>query len=211
MAVIGVTSGAFDGNIANAMRNMGFNTMFVDELSDVSDVDGLILSGGEDVHPARYGEKMSNLIFGANLQRDELEFSAVATAFNSGIPVMGICRGHQVIGVYHGFKLIQDISYNHMKLGGFGWRDQTHPIYGLEEYGKGVNSLHHQAVPNDSPEDKGVEVLALADDDKTGDRRIIEAMRSPRFVSCQWHPELDWSGVPVSKMIFSMFADMVRA
>ena len=215
MAVIGVTTGAFDADIVQGIRRVGgFGTKWINDLDDMHGIDGLVLPGGGDVHPERYGEPMSNLIYGASRDRDELEFGAVRIANNLGIPIFGICRGHQVLGASAGIKLIPNISYNHTQLGGRDWRHSAHPIYGpMQEFSPGVNSLHHQAVPNQAEllAELGIEILAVSDNAEVGDRVIVEAMRGPNFISCQWHPELDWNTWPASRQMFLYFKEMVES
>ena len=54
-----------------------------------------------------------------------------------------------------------------------------------------------------------IEVLAFADNAEKGDGEIVEAMRGESFVSCQWHPELDWGSVGISRQMFLFFKEMV--
>lgn len=215
MALIGVTDGAFVPEIRNALKFVGgYETRMIHDIDDMQGISGIVLSGGGDVDPNRYGEGFSAMIWGMDKYRDDLEFSLLDRCQANGIPYMGICRGHQVVGVHAGMKLIPDISWNHTNnLGAHGLDNSPHHhITGkLASIGSVVNSLHHQAVPNDSDRlsECGIEVLALSDNQNMGDNRIVEAMRGDGFMSVQWHPELDWNYVGISNHVFEMFAGLV--
>ena len=82
-----------------------------DTLSEiVSRCDGLLFSGGADLDPSRYGEKKSDMCGEVQRNRDELEFRAFEVAFESKTPILGICRGAQLINAALGGKLWQDIQ-----------------------------------------------------------------------------------------------------
>src|SRR5260370_16447853 len=73
-------------------------------------LDGLLLPGGIDVHPSRYGEEVHPLTEEADLERDEFEIALVSWAFQEDMPVLGVCRGMQLINVVLGGSLYQDID-----------------------------------------------------------------------------------------------------
>ncbi len=78
-----------------------------------ADVDGLCLAGGPDIAPARYGESdPTHLAKEPDLERDELEFGAIDVAMRRDIPVLGICRGFQLINVALGGRLVLDVTHH---------------------------------------------------------------------------------------------------
>ena len=79
----------------------------------VSGVDLLVLCGGEDVDPARYGESRKSYCKASNLKRDAFEWALLDVATALKKPVFGICRGQQMINVYHGGTLYQDLAREH--------------------------------------------------------------------------------------------------
>jgi len=163
----------------------------------VSTVDGLILSGGGDVHPALYGISGAiDQVEEVNELRDHFEFKVIEKALEKEIPILGICRGMQVMNVYLGGTLIVDLPMagfqNHSPANGEDVRHSlvadAHSllasIAGPNPHS--VNSIHHQAV--DRP-GKGLKVTAKANDG------VIEAMEwilkdgMPFLLLVQWHPE----------------------
>lgn len=156
-------------------------------------LDALVIAGGEDVDPARYGAEPAPETGPCSAQRDDLEIAAVHLADESGIPVLGICRGHQVINVAFGGTLVQhlagELGATHLPLTAARTAlahrvelDETSTlasVYGIE---LGVNSFHHQAVgePGD-----GVRVVGRAAD---GTVEAIEH-ENGRILGVQWHPE----------------------
>ena len=71
--------------------------------------DGLILCGGRDLHPSCYGEEIDGSV-NMDIDRDEAEFALMQAYMDAGKPILGICRGHQLINVYFGGSLHQDIA-----------------------------------------------------------------------------------------------------
>ena len=146
--------------------------------------DALLLPGGGDIHPRFYGQSMhgSNDV---NEDRDEYELTLYRRFFHAGKPILGICRGAQLINVALGGTLRQHID-NHSQVNGV---DRIHfvrtddmllrSLYGSRF---AVNSAHHQAV--DRP-GAGLHVIARAEDG------VIEALRHETrpILAVQWHPE----------------------
>ena len=160
-------------------------------------IDGLVLTGGGDVDPARYGEEPVESIRGVDFDRDEFELELVRSARSRRLPLLAICRGLQVLNVALGGTLIQDIatetgSLDHDRIGHLVYAG--HQTVTLEpscalasvvgETTLLVNSIHHQAVKDLAP---GLEAVGWAGDG------IIEAVAHedgtwPLF-AVQWHPE----------------------
>ena len=163
-------------------------------ISQMLQCDGLLLSGGEDVDPAYYGQPVSEKCGQIVRARDEAEMKMLEAFLTTGRPILGICRGVQLMNVYFGGTLHQDIK----EISGCNHDDWKRRSTGNHRVtlcsgsklsgiiGKKtltVNSLHHQAV------DKVAPVLTAAAVAEDG---IIEAVEHPghRFcIGVQWHPE----------------------
>ena len=182
-------------------------------------LDGVLLTGGGDVDPAHYKAVPHPKTEPPDNVRDGFELELVRLALESNVPVLGVCRGLQVMNVAAGGTLIQDIpsEVNHP----LGHRIDS-PLYAIahevwvardsalaaamkEELGDGevlqVNSRHHQAVKKAAP---GFNVSATAPDG------VIEAIERPasRFhVAVQWHPENFWR----TGEFRALFEEFVRA
>lgn len=159
-------------------------------------VQGLILSGGHDVDPHLYGEEPEQKIGATWPDRDHFDMRLLALAEEKGIPVLGICRGAQIINVAHGGSLYQDLSYRsektlkHMQghtpdLPTHGMKvvqgSQLAKILGKTEFM--VNSFHHQLIKEVAPDLK--EVATAPDGVPEG----IEN-KAGTVIGVQWHPEM---------------------
>lgn len=143
--------------------------------------DALLLLGGSDVHPARYGEPVRHAT-GCDPHRDAVEWELLRRAERLGVPVLGICRGSQIMAAFRGGRLAQDTAAD------LGCRHPgTHRLAavapGLRQRMPGVvvNSMHHQAVLAPG---RGLRVLACAPDG------VVEAIGGGRWLGVQWHPEV---------------------
>lgn len=163
----------------------------------VGDIDGLILTGGGDVHPGLYGrEDKIDLVEEVNEMRDSFEFDVIGKALDREIPILGICRGLQVMNVFLGGTLIVDLPSagyrNHVVRDGIDHRHQLNPIpHSLLEAisGRGlrkVNSVHHQAVDDVG---KGLMISSKSDDGVVESLEWILKDRMPFLLLVQWHPE----------------------
>ncbi|MCY4402758.1 MAG: gamma-glutamyl-gamma-aminobutyrate hydrolase family protein [Candidatus Poribacteria bacterium] len=162
----------------------------------VSQIDGLLLPGGGDIHPDYFNQEWHPEIINVNEDRDELEISIFEEAFNQDIPVFGICRGIQVMSVAMGGSLYQDIETEYPQEAvthpSISAKDSRHNIeiepesvLGkiIGESAEEVNSAHHQAVDDIG---EGFVVTARSEDG------IVEAMENPSkqfMVGVQYHPE----------------------
>jgi putative glutamine amidotransferase len=169
-------------------------------------VEGLLLTGGDDVSPDRYGESAHPTVV-EDRARDEFEMGLIAEARRRNLPLFAICRGVQVLNVAAGGTLVQDIpsqingALNHnLTVPPHQSYDLAHEIWIEKDSLLGtlmgerllgtdtceVNSRHHQAVKNVGA---GFRVTATAPDG------VIEAIEDPGARFClgvQWHPENFW-------------------
>jgi putative glutamine amidotransferase len=175
---------------------------------------GVLLSGGGDIQPARYGAKPVAETSGVDPARDDFDIRLLELAIESELPVLATCRGMQVLNVALGGSLIQhvpavtgEVHYRNDR-----WREGVHRVkiepdsqlaeaLGATEVE--VNSIHHQAVDRAAP---GTRAVAWADDDTV---EAIELPGSPHVVAVQWHPELleDW---PEQQGLFRQLVDHAR-
>jgi len=178
----------------------------------VTRLDGLVIAGGADVDPARYGHEPLPTTDVPRHDRDAGEITLYLGARAVGLPVLGICRGLQVMAVAEGGSLIQHLpdvvgdSRHREELGTFSAHGATFvpgslaaTLVGAES--ATVNSAHHQAVA-----DAGrLTVTGWADDG------TVESAEDPtaRFVlGVQWHPEQ--SGDEASERLFAAFVEAAR-
>lgn len=158
-----------------------------------SGVRGLVLTGGEDVEPARYGATPHPKLQETDPARDAAELALIAAARERRLPILAICRGIQILNVALGGTLYQDLgSERPGPIGHAG--DVRHTVRiepgSLLERTLGtqtatVNSRHHQAIRDLAP---GLRAVAWAEDG------LIEAVepadaRAPWMLAVQWHPE----------------------
>jgi putative glutamine amidotransferase len=165
-------------------------------------IHGIIVSGGVDIQPERYGEEPHPALGRTSAERDAFELQLVADAVKKEIPVLGICRGNQVLNVSLGGTLVQDIPsqigrtiiHNDLEQprNTIAHSVRIEPgsrlasILPFEEMA--VNSFHHQSVRKVAP---GMVPVAWSPDG------VIEAIERPgsrRLVlGIQWHPEAFWA------------------
>lgn len=174
-------------------------------------VDGLILSGGGDIHPASFGEADSGLLWRVDKGRDRGELSLARWALKENLPVLAICRGIQTLNVAAGGTLIQDIptqtsgALSHSCVAGRPLPTVAHTVsvapdsrladlIGPGEVG--VNSAHHQAVKDVGEE---LTVVARAPD---GVIEAVEARNHPFCIAVQWHPEAMVESAPAMRRLF---------
>lgn len=180
-------------------------------------IDGLILSGGGDIHPSAFGEADCGLLWRVDESRDRGELSLARWALEEKRPILAICRGVQTLNVAAGGTLIQDIptqtsnALSHSCVAGRPLPTVAHTVnvvpdsrladlIGVGEIG--VNSAHHQAVRDVGDQ---LAVVARAPDG------IIEALEAPDHPFCigvQWHPEAMVESAPVMR---SLFEGLIRA
>jgi putative glutamine amidotransferase len=162
-------------------------------------IDGVLLTGGGDIQPSRYGAQPLSETRGVDPARDAFDIRLLERAVDTDLPVLATCRGMQVVNVALGGSLVQHVpavtgqDHDHYER----WREGVHRVkiepdsqlaeaLGTTEVE--VNSIHHQAVHQAAP---GTRAVAWADDDTI---EAIELPGRPHVVAVQWHPELleDW-------------------
>lgn len=154
-------------------------------------LDGLIIGGGNDIGPEHYGGDVEAKVK-ADPARDELEIAWIKKALESGLPLLGICRGAQLINVVLGGSLHQDIrplrkrTYNRpgllpTKQVRLAQDSRVARVCGKTRLR--VNSLHHQAV-KDPGED-----LVVVGRDLDEIVQAVESSSQRRIIGVQWHPE----------------------
>lgn len=190
------------GSVADLLAAKGVSSLLVnaaapdeDAAATVASVDGVLVLGGVDVDPAVYGEEPELEMFFLNDKADRYEASLVTTAAESDTPVLGICRGSQVINVAFGGSLVQDIPAGIHRLEG----DPQDPISSWSNHDVSIEpdsrlasllretrldgrSNHHQAVKRVG---EGLRIVARADDG------VVEGVEAEDawVVGVQWHPE----------------------
>jgi putative glutamine amidotransferase len=181
--------------------------------------EGVLLPGSDtDVDPHRYGEE-PHAAFKRNVPiKDETDLLVLEEAEKRNLPVLAVCFGMQVLNVYRGGSLVQDID---SQIAGAFKHDQGIPLERLshridiepesrlrwisEEGSEKVNSHHHQSVKEVG---SNLFVSARASD---GVIEAVEDPRTDRFVlGVQWHPELGWREDRFSSEIFKVFVEVCR-
>ena len=207
MALIGVTNCRKLEDYRQSVLHAGGEVRVIDASVDpavaLSGLDGLLLTGGGDVDPMKYGEAPHATVDPAEPGRDDFELGLVKLAREQKMPVLAICRGIQVLNVACGGTLVQDIAsqvpgamshrldvppHQPMEFAHEVWIDKDSQLSRimrerLNDDACDVNSRHHQAIRQLAP---GFIVSATAPDG------VIEAIEDPaaRFcVGVQWHPE----------------------
>jgi putative glutamine amidotransferase len=159
--------------------------------------DGLVLTGGEDIHPSWYGAEPSPLLSAPSRERDLFELALFAVARQRELPILGVCRGIQLVNVALGGTLFQDLPSERpgaVEHSPPGARDsRTHSVRiqpgsraaaALETTSVTVNSVHHQAIKDLAP---GLVATGWTSDG------LIEVAESsaetPWMLAVQWHPE----------------------
>ena len=156
----------------------------------LSRLDVLVLPGGGDISPARYGETNTPTLVKVNLLRDDFEWRVLALAKKRRLPVVGICRGHQVLNVFHGGSLWQDLP-TQFPAKDVQHRGVHHPISitkgsllsrMIGKTSATVNSSHHQAVKRLAP---GFRIVAKSPEG------VVEAIEAEDYpaIGVQFHPE----------------------
>lgn len=216
---IWMLQGYFDGlKAAGAIPVMLPLRMDIDELQKINSfIDGWLFTGGHDVNPQLYGQDISDVCGVINNDRDMLEKMVFKMAMAEDKPVLGICRGLQIINVLMGGTLYQDLNsekpsnVEHNMVPPYDRKQHSvsiiknTPFYEL--LGKseiGVNSYHHQAINKLAD---GLNKMAVSEDG------LVEAVYSAdkKFLwAVQWHPEFFYKTDDNSMGIFNAFIEACK-
>ena len=211
MALIGITSCQKIEDYRQAILHAGGEIRMIDRTMSVEDalagLGGVMMTGGDDVAPNRYGEQPHPAVVEVDAERDEFELGLVTAARARDLPILAICRGVQVLNVAYGGTLVQDIPtqvtgamlhklsvppHQPYSLAHEVWIEKDSLLSTLMRERLidldtcEVNSRHHQAVKTVAD---GLRVSATAPDG------VIEAVEDPAARFClgvQWHPENFW-------------------
>ena len=184
----------------------------------LEEVDALILPGGSDIDPALYNSYPEKNLGDITPERDRWELKILEMAMEMRKPILGICRGFQLINIYYGGSLKVDVCGNsteskipHMalmvpkyyKTHQLEIKENTRlaKIFAGDEVA--VNSYHHQAVDKVG---EGLTVSAVAPD---GFVEGVEDPNYPYLVGVQWHPEMMVAKDPVQLKLFKDFVNFV--
>jgi len=174
-------------------------------------LDGLLLSGGDDLSPLFFAQQPQPRLGEVDALRDEQEIALVNEALKLGLPILGICRGLQVLNVALGGTILQHIDEDGVhaiqhRQNAPGWHRHHHVRIQPETMladalGKGdigVNSFHHQVVDKVAP---GLTISATSPDG------LVEALesREPWILGVQWHPERMFAQHPEFLRLFELF------
>jgi putative glutamine amidotransferase len=189
-------------------------------------VDGIVLAPGRDIEPRRYGQEPHELLAATEPQRDAFELELVARALDRGLPILGMCRGIQVLNVALGGTLVQDVSLvaagHPSDPGWVRWKEveaasvaglavPAHPRHeisispdtilagALGTTSIGVSSFHHQAIDQVG---SGLEVVATSIPD--GLPEAVEIPGRP-VLAVQWELQEDWRVDPRFVRVFDWF------
>ena len=182
-------------------------------------LDGLVLTGGGDIEPARFGEARHPAVDDVSPARDDLEIGLTRRAVDDDVPLFAICRGIQVLNVALGGTLVQDVPSEWPNALAHTQKaprhEATHPVKVMGEGTRlgrvlgalevEVNSMHHQAIKRLG---EGLREVAWAPDG------VIEGVEMPgeeRFVlGVQWHPEELVGHDQAARNLFAALVDAAR-
>lgn len=179
-------------------------------------LDGLLIPGGVDINPAEYGEAVRPECGNLDPARDRVELQLARWAIEDGKPILGLCRGHQIINVALGGSMWQDLAsqkpsfdkHDFFPTAGFERDHLAHDVdvvagsrlsQLLESTRVPVNSMHHQGIKT-----LGRDLVVSA----TADDGLIEAIEGTTDAFCigvQWHPEVFEMADPHTRHLFGGF------
>ncbi len=176
-------------------------------------LDGLVLAGGGDIDPARYGAEPHERLYGVHAERDAQELQLVREVCASHLPTLAICRGLQVLNVALGGTLIQHLPdvVGETVLHRVPPRGPVPHVVQLAENSRlagilqatefSAASWHHQAIQTPG---QGLRIAAHAPD---GVIEAVEVESHPWLLGVQWHPELTAATDPIQQRLFQSFVE----
>lgn len=204
----------------HAIENAGGVPVLIPMLNDVSllesllvRLDGFLFSGGVDIDSGQYDEDAHPHLGEVDLRLDDLELFLVRWALRENMPVLGICRGMQLLNVALGGSLYQDLESQKAEAMVHCRRElprntlihsihiaegsQMEKVLGTNEMW--INSLHHQSVKDPG---QGVSISGRAED---GVAELLEVVGYPFVIGIQGHPEELYTSEPICAKLFSAF------
>jgi putative glutamine amidotransferase len=178
----------------------------------IATMDGLVLTGGGDVEPDRYGQPSAADACEIQAGRDDIEWAILRAAIERRIPILAICRGMQLLNVFHGGTLIPDLPTTgaHRLVDDARHEVELEPASALAILANAtsgeVTSSHHQAV------DRLGNGLVVAARHADGTVEAIEwrhPMRKPWLAAVQWHPERMGLDEPLAGTLYRGFLQAV--
>jgi putative glutamine amidotransferase len=191
-----------NNDFVKACNNFGNNAVIFgphenSELVDISKFDAIVISGGGDINPATYGEDKIEKTIRVSDFRDSTELAMLKSAEENNVKTLAICRGHQLLNIYKGGSLYQDLKDNgftqidhekpfkdarsHVHDVNIETNSKLHTI--IQENEIKVNSIHHQAINKLGHE---LKITAKSPD---GVIEGIELTNNWDALGVQWHPE----------------------
>lgn len=188
----------------------------------LSGCDALVLSGGVDIYPAFYGgsEDYPGAPAQWKKERDIFEIAAVETALDEHLPILGICRGLQLLNIIHKGSLHQHLVTEALVQSHIGNPDKQHAVNVAEESllyqltgteRSETNSAHHQAIDKLG---EGLMINCRADDGTIEGIEWKDKTNKPFMLAVQWHPErmfrMHLENTPLSRQLRASFIDEIR-
>lgn len=207
---------------SNALYKAGADMVFVLPYtkkrldSIINNIDGLVLTGGIDIEPENYGQKRKEYTDRPNRERDFFEINLTKAALERNIPILGICRGLQILNIVFGGTLYQDLLkessaeniHNNCDEKNFAHSVEIVKYSILDTLTKSniiqVNSNHHQGINKLGGD---LRAVAISQDG------IIEAIESKVHkwvVGVQWHPEILADEIKFHQNIFNSFLEYIN-
>lgn len=181
--------------------------------------DAVLFTGGPDVHPFFFGEETQAHCGNVCLRRDELELALLRLAMEAKKPILGVCRGVQILNIGLGGDIYQDIPSQFKEefpiahTQPFAYDIPSHTVSVtpgtlLARIAQNsvikVNSMHHQAVRRVAPG------LTASGHAPGGLVECVEKPDYPFFIGVQWHPEYLWEQDKAAERLFGMFVEAAR-
>ena len=193
-------------NYYNAVKHFGFKPVISENLSLSAGCNGLILAGGGDVYPFFYGQNDYACIH-KNLKRDICEFSLIDHFYKNNKPILGICRGIQILNVYFGGTLIQNIK--NCSFHSACEKDVYHKVFSNDLFlfkntCYKVNSAHHQAV---------LKIANCLNPVLFSSDNLVEGFlhKTAKILAVQFHPErMNYKTNSLSKTIFEYYFNLIQ-
>ncbi len=167
--------------------------------------DGVLLAGGGDIDPARYGgDAEHESVYDVDRVQDEADLSLAEYCLTRGVPTLAVCRGLHVVNVLRGGTLIVDMPVHHRHVVQDVALGEGSDRLGIDDSQVTISCYHHQAVDRLG---EGLQVVARAEDG-TVEALLVD---SPGWaVAVQWHPEDTWATDPRQVALLSRLVDEAR-